>query len=518
MDKVYIFGHKKPDTDSVVSSIALSYLKNKLGMNTEARVLGDINKETKYVLDYFRVAVPKYLNDVKLQLKDINYHHDFYIEEDEPLYTAYQKMVTDDLTAIPVVDKDKEFLGLITIKDLARDFLKNTNKLITSYDNLLDVLKGTEVLKVTSEIESPLVNKRVIVTEKINNISLDDIDLIVLINSNELSASELEIVKEKRINVISTLYDSYNVGRLISLSNYTNTLVENYNTIKFSEDDYVDNVLDVNKKLKHANYPIVDKYNKCLGLLKITDLNDKRRKQVVLVDHNDKMQSADGIDEAEIIEIVDHHNLGNLTTNKALNYTAMVVGSTSTIIYYLFAASKIEIPKDIAGLLLSGILSDTLVLKSTTATKADIKAVKELSRITGIDYERYGMELIAAGNSLENMSKEDILYNDFKVYNTKEHIFAVGQFFTNNYTEIKEELPEYIKVLDQVASANNYSLVTLYITDITKDGSYVLYNTKAKETIEMIYGVDDLQEGTFIKGCMSRKQHIVPLMMEYFEN
>lgn len=518
MDKVYIFGHKKPDTDSVVSSIALSYLKNKLGMNTEARVLGDINKETKYALDYFCVAVPRYLNDVKLQLKDINYHHDFYIEENEPLYTAYQKMVVDDLTAIPVVNKDKEFLGLITIKDLARDFLNNKNQLKTSYDNLLDVLKGTEVLRVTSEIESPFVNRRVIVTESLDGISLDNIDLIILVDSNELSEGELERVKEKNINVISTLYDSYNVGRLISLSNYTNTLVENYNTIKFSEDDYIDTVLDTNKKLKHANYPIVDKHNKCLGLLKITDLNDKRRKQVILVDHNDRVQSADGIEEAEIIEIVDHHNLGNLTTNKALNYTAMTVGSTSTIIYYLYTASKIEIPRDIAGLLLSGILSDTLVLKSTTATKADVKAVKELATIINIDYERYGMELIAAGNSLENMSKEEILYNDFKVYNTKEHIFAIGQFFTKDYDEIKEELPEYIKVLDQVASANNYDLVTLYITDITKDGSYVLYNTKAKDTMDMIYGVDDLKEGVFIQGCMSRKQHIVPLMMEYFEN
>lgn len=538
MDKVYIFGHKKPDTDSVMSAIALSYLKNKLGDETEPRVLGHINNETEYALKYFNISVPKYLNDVKLQIKNINYHKNFYLKDTDPILLGYQYMLNNNLTAIPIVNNNNTFLGLITIKDLSRYFLENSKRIYTSYDNILKVLEGTPALKKAEEFNANILdttyesstlakianiddNSIVIMDERpsVTSYAISKrVKLIILVNNHKLSDEEMKLANDNNVSVIYTAFDSYNVVKLILFTNYIKNLVDKYNPIKFSESDYMDTVLDVNKRLKHTNYPIVNKKNKCLGLLRITDLNEKNRKKVILVDHNDKLQSVDGIEQAEIIEIVDHHNLGNLTTNKVVNFTNMAVGSTCTIVYILFKQNNVDIPKQIAGCLLSGILSDTLILKSPTATLIDKEAVKELSLIAELDYEKYGMDLLSAGTTIDNMSKEEIVYNDFKTYEESGTRFAIGQFFTTNFDEIKKDIAEYIKVLDRISEVNNYTIVALYVTDIVKDGSYIIYNTKAKEQLEMIYDVNSIKEGEFIKGCLSRKQHIVPLMLDYFEN
>ena len=236
-----------------------------------------------------------------------------------------------------------------------------------------------------------------------------------------------------------------------------------------------------------------------------------------MVDHNEKLQSVEGLDEAEIIEIIDHHNLGNITTNNPINFRNMSVGSTSTIIYLLFQERRMEIPREIAGALLSGILSDTLILKSPTATYKDREAVALLSQMAGVDYREYGMDLLRAGTSLVGMSKEDVLYNDYKLFTINDKSFAIGQFFTMNFEEIAKELDQYIDVLDKVSVANNYVLVALYVTDIIQNGSYVIFNKKASNIIDLVYQ-RHIEEGTFIEGCVSRKKHVVPAIMEILES
>ena len=196
----------------------------------------------------------------------------------------------------------------------------------------------------------------------------------------------------------------------------------------------------------------------------------------------------------------------------------MAVGSTCTIVYTMFMEREIKIPKNIAGALLSGVLSDTLILKSPTTTERDRQAVKDLARIAGVNYEEYGMEMLKAGTSLDGMSKEDVLYNDFKLYTVGEDTFGVGQFFTMNFDEIEKEMDEYVKVLDSIAEANNYSFLALYVTDIIKNGSYVLYNTKAQDKVEIMYANLDVCEGFFVDKCVSRKKNVIPLVMELFEN
>lgn len=538
MEKTFIFGHKKPDTDSVTSCIALSYLKNKLGDITEPRVLGALNKETQYALSYFNVDVPEYLNDVKLQMKDVNYHKDFMVRDTAPIYDGYQYMIKEGLTGLPVVDSDKKFVGLVTMKDLSRMFLNATsNNLDTSYDNLLQVLSGEELCRFDEEIHGELMVAAYRSTTFIENVKLDadkilivgdrhsvieyavnsGIKLIIIAGGGEMKEEHLEIARQNHVNVIRSSYDTYHIAKLMPLTNYIKTMVQSYNPTKFEDTDYITDVLEINDKLKHTNYPIVNKHNECLGLFKITDLSEKTPKKVILVDHSEKAQSADGIGEAEIVEIIDHHNLGSITTNAPINFRNMVVGSTCTIVYNLFLERGVEIPKEIAGLLLSGMLSDTLILKSPTATDKDREAVMALSKIAGVDYQEYGMDLLKAGTSLDGMSKEDVIYNDFKVFNTNDKTFAIGQFFTMNFEDIKKEMDEYIDALDKIAEANNYDLIALYVTDIVQNGSYVLYNKKAQNLFETAYNLETLEEGHYFDGCVSRKKHVVPVIMEVFK-
>ncbi|MDO5003096.1 MAG: putative manganese-dependent inorganic diphosphatase [bacterium] len=537
--KTMIFGHKKPDSDSVMSAIGLSYLENECGNNTEPRVLGNINKETKYAIDYFNLEEPAYLNDVKLQLKDVNYHKGFFMKENDSIYEGYQYMLNENLTGLPIVKEDDIFSGLITMKDLSRNMLNDdTEKLETSYQNVLDVLGGVEILKFDEEIKGNILAAAFDSATFLKNIKLSEneilivgnrqdiieyaisskIKLLVVTGGGAINEDLLEKAKTNKVNVVGTDLDTYHVARLISLANYIKTMVSSYNPTKFLDTDYVDEIMDINNKLKHTNYPVVDKNNKCLGLFRITDLSEKNPKQVILVDHNEKKQTADGIDEAVIKEIIDHHNLGSITTSAPVNFRNMAVGSTCTIVYTMFMEREIKIPKNIAGALLSGVLSDTLILKSPTTTERDKEAVKDLARIAEVNYEEYGMEMLKAGTALDGMSKEDVLYNDFKLYTVGEDTFGVGQFFTMNFDEIEKEMDEYVKVLDSIAEANNYSFLALYVTDIIKNGSYVLYNTKAQDKVEIMYANLDVVEGFFVDKCVSRKKNVIPLVMELFEN
>ncbi len=539
MEKTFIFGHKKPDSDSVMSAIGLSYLKNKLGDSTEPRILGNVNKETKYALDYFGLKEPEYLNDVKLQIKDVNYHKGFLIKDTDSIYDGYQKMLKEGLTGIPVVQQKNAFLGLITIKDLSHMVVNaNFEELFTSYSNIMKVLKGEEILKFDDEIVGKILVAAYRSTTFINQVSLSSNDvlivgdrhsvieyavesgvkLVVLSGDSEIKEKHIEIARKNKVNIIRTPYDSYHITRLLPLTNYIKTMIRSYNPTKFEESEYVDTVLDINNKLKHTNYPVVDRKNRCLGLLKIIDLNEKHPKNVILVDHNEKLQSVEGLDEANILEIFDHHNLGSITTSSPINFRNMAVGSTCTIVYTLYKERGVEIPKEIAGALLSGILSDTLILKSPTATPRDREAVEELSCIAEVDYQEYGMNMLKAGTSLDGMTKEDVLYNDFKLYTVNEKTFAIGQFFTMNFDEMKKELEEYVHTLDEVAEANNYDFVALYVTDIIQNGSYVIFNTKGQEVVDVVYGKENLPEGYFVDNCVSRKKHVVPLIMEVFEN
>lgn len=538
MNKTFVFGHKSPDTDSVTASISFSYLKNKLGENTVPMVLGEINKETKYVLKYFGVAQPTFLNDVKLQIKDIRYKKGIYLNDKESIFTAYNYMMENNVSTIPIVDDKNKMFGIVSMKDIARENMCDEgSKLHTSFDNILEVLKGKKVLKFDEEIKGNINVALLRSTTFIQNTKLDNNDILIVgdrhsiieyaINSNvkliivtkdgEIKPSHLELAREKKINIIETKLDTFKVVRLINLCNYVKTITLTKNVFCFDENDTVNNFVDFANKTKFTNYPIINKENECLGLLRLADLADKNKKRVILVDHNSKEQTVDGIDEAEILEIVDHHNIGSIGTQNPITFRNMPVGSSNTIIYEMYKENKVEIPKDIAGLMLSGIISDTLLLMSPTTTDYDRTAVKDLAKIADVNYSSYGLEMFKAGSSLEGMSKTDVLYNDFKKFNANDRKFGIGQIFTMDIDEIKKEIDEYVKLIDEICKNEEYAAICLFITDIINNGSYMIYNTNSKDIVSSAFNIKEVEECTYLPGVVSRKKQILPNLLAELE-
>ncbi len=537
MQTTYIFGHRKPDTDSICASISLSYLKNKLGMKTEPMSLGEINKETKYVLNYFNLKQPKYLNDVKLQIKDIEYKKNCYLNGKESIITGFNYMNHNDLTGLPIVDDNKKLVGLVTQKELAKELIQGDfTHLKTSYQNILNTLNGEEILKFDDEIEGNIMAVAFRSTTFIQNIKItaDDIliigdrnnileyvitskaKLIILVGNGELSSHNYELAKINKVNIIKTSYDTFNTTKLINLSNYIeNVAFSSPTTIQ--DTDYYTSFKELSEKTKHTNYPVINKKGDCLGLFPITLSSLKKPKKVILVDHNEKEQSVDGLEEASIVEIVDHHKLGTLATTLPINFRNMAVGSSNTIIYNLYKENKVVIPQNMAGAMLSGILSDTLLLKSPTTTSLDKEAVMELEKIADVNYQTYGFDMFKAGSSLEGMTKENIIFQDFKKFNYDNQNIGVGQVFTTDVDYILNEKEQYIDILNNICNEQEYNIVTLFITDIINNGSYILYNDNAHDIIQESYKLDRLKQGHYLKNVVSRKKQMIPPILETLE-
>lgn len=532
-EKVYIFGHKNPDTDSVCSAISLSYLKNKIGDNTEARILSNINEETKFVLKKFKFNIPEILNDVKLQVKDVNYHKNFKIGIKESVYNAFFKMQENNMSTIPVVDEKDNFIGAFAMKDIAKKEILGENKTLkTNYNLILQVLEGTEILKFDEEIEGKIINISIRSTTYSQNNFLDKntilivgdrhsiiedainkkVKLIVVTYNCEIKEEHLELAKKNKVNVIYTKKDTYETLLKIGFANY----IENYrytrDLVCVNENTDVSDLNEIINKTKHSYYPVINNLNKCLGLIKLSDLRDTSPKKVILVDHNEMSQSAEGLDESEIVGIVDHHKLGTLGTNQPINFRNMTVGSTCTIIYELYKENKIKIPENIASLLLSGIISDTLYLKSPTTTKIDEKVLKELVKITNINAEKLAMEMFKANDVVKSKSIKEIVYMDFKTFNVDKKIIAIGQVNTLNSKAILKQKNSYIRFLNKEAKEHNYDIMIFNITDIFKNGSYILFNDSSIETLKLAFD-NNLSQGTFLNNMVSRKKQILPAIM-----
>ena len=537
MKTTYVFGHRNPDTDSVCSAISFSYLKNQLGDSTSPRVLGHINKESAFVLNHFGVKEPGYLNNVKVQLRDVSYGKGLMLDAFASIKEVVDFMQDNHCTAVPIVDKNKKLISLITLKEIAMMFIENSkNHLHTSYEHILKSVNGREILRFAEEFNGDTVagsyqsqtfiEKAVLKESDIlivgdrykvlqHGIS-SKVSLIVLTNNCDLDEELLSLAKANKVSVISSALDTYNTCTQIALSNYVKTILVNQNPSVVHDLDYLTDFVADATKLGHTNYPILNKKNECLGVIRVTDIGNFEKKQVILVDHNNLEQSVPGIDEASIVEIIDHHNLGAIGTAIPINVRCMPVGCTCTILYQLYQEKNVAIPKDIAGLMLSAILSDTLILKSPTTTESDRIAVKALASICEEDYEAYGYEMLKAGSSVEGLEAEDIIYQDFKSYKVGNESLGISQVITMDFDSIKEHLQEYIDKLNEIAKGD-YSTVTLFITDIIKNGSYVLFNDDSKHIVEDSFGISNLEQGTFIPDLVSRKKQMLPKIMESLE-
>ena len=534
MRDVYVFGHKKPDTDSVTSAIAMSYLKNQLGIKSKPMILSHINSETEFVLNYFKVDKPEYLEDVKLQIKDLNYYKDCYVNEYDSLNKTYNYMNKKNITGIPIVDNNKSFIGLLTSKMVSNELINgNFTRLNTSYNNILEVLNAKEILRFDEEIQGNIVAASFRSTTILNNLEFKNdtimiigdrhsiieaavsksIKLLIIVGNLEIKDEHLEIAKKNKVNIIKTHFDTFHTAKLIGLSNYVKNLLTDTRTISFNENDYYDDFKDKSTKLGHNNYPVIDSNGVCLGLIRITDINQMNRKRVILVDHNEAVQSVDGLDEAEILEIIDHHNISALTTKMPINFRNMTVGSTNTIIYSMFNENNVSIPSNIAGIMLSGIISDTLKFTSPTTTEFDKFVANNLAQIAQINIDEYSNEMFKAGTDLKGKTTEEIIQSDFKIYQFNKKRVAISQVITLNSEDILNKKEEYIKVINEIKNNKGIDIMILCVTDIIKDGSYLFFADSSKYLVESALGVEQIEQGYFFYKCLSRKKQLVPLIM-----
>lgn len=538
MEKTYIFGHQKPDSDSVCASISLSYLKNALGFNTSPKVLGHINNETKFILNYFGVKEPEYLNDVKVQIRNMKYNKDCIIEESSSIQDAFSLMQKEEESGICIVDADKKLKGLVTLKELAIKLINgNRDTIKTNINNIIHVLDGEILVKSTEEIDGTIYaatyqSKTIIESIQLSNKDIlivgdrykvleyaihSKVQLIIITGGHDIEETMLKKAKENKVSIIRTHFDTYHTSNKLILSNYISTIVlQNSNPVCINYLDCRTDFLELAEKLGHTNYPVVNKNGKCLGLLKMNDVNQYEKLHIILVDHNGFSQSVDGIEEAIIDEIIDHHNLLNIGTSVPINFRSMPVGSTCTIIYQMYLENNIQIPYDMAGLMLSAILSDTLLLKSVTTTELDRKVVEELSKIALIDVRKYGHEMVKAGFSIKGKKAEELLEEDIKTFRVGNKVVGISQIFTMDYEDIASDLDNFVDKIDNLAS-DRFNMVITLITDIEKNGSYVFYDRKSERVIKDIFNDEEFAEGSYVQDLLSRKKQLVPNVMETLE-
>jgi len=526
-----IFGHKTPDTDSVCSAIALSNLKNMLNEPSRAYILGGINKETAFVLKYFNVDVPEILDNVKIQIKDLDFERVKSFTKNQSVHFAYFHMNEYKLRTLPVVDEENNLCGILTMKDIAMSLINTDQQyLCTSYDNIIETLLGKSILKfdeiikgnvIVAAFEEKTLRKSNIINEDSIVIVGDRYDIIkyaietrvsmiIVTGDLEISNDLIEMAVENKVNIISTAYHTYYTAKNISLSKYVDNIMKKNDIMLFSEEDYLNDCKEDIEQSRHSKFPIISKDKKYLGLLSRNHLINPKRKNVILVDHNEMNQSADGIEEAEILEVIDHHKIGDVKTSIPISFRNTPVGSTNTIIFQMYRENNAEITKEIAGLMLSGIISDTLLFKSPTTTERDKYAVNELLKIVDIDLYKYAMEMFKAGTSLEGKSMEEIIYQDFKKFNLVYKNVGISQVFTLDIKEIMNRKDEFVKLIDNITYDRDYYLFIIAVTDIVNEGSYIFYTSSREKLIKIIFEEENIYQGIYIDKCVSRKKQIVP--------
>lgn len=537
-EKVYVFGHQKPDTDSVAASISAAYLMNQKYKEYEfvPRILGKISKETSFILNRFNIETPEFLNDVKLKVKNIGYRKDFYIHEDNSIKDAYDFITEHSTSGVPVVDYELKVKSVITLKDIAKLLVNLSTSLDTTMENILKAINGKIVNKVddlivgnifltsyrstTFKEKEVLTQDDIVVTGDRHSIIEQAVNskvkMIILTNGNYMKEEHLNLAIQNEINVIKTDLSIFEVIELLKLSNSLKAYKGN-DVVCLYENDFSERIEELEKKYNYTNLPVVDKDDKCLGLLRYNETFDINKVKVLLVDHNEKNQSVEGLDEADIIEIIDHHKMGNLSTDKPINLRCMTLGSTCTILYSMYKEQHINIPDDIKGIMLSAILSDTLCLKSPTTTKIDEKVVHELAKALDINYEEYALEMFKEGSDLSDKDPEDIVTQDFKRFTMDDHLIGVGQVFVTGMDAIKEKQQFLKDALESVKKAGDFYATTLFVTDILTSTSYLYYTDSFKEVLEKAFKIEELEQGYSLKDVVSRKKQIIPKIMEVYK-
>ena len=451
--KVWVIGHKNPDTDSICAAISYAYLKNQTEQGEFlAKRAGAINAETRYVLDYFGVKEPELESYAGAQIKDINIRKTAGVSSQISLKKAWELMKKLEVVTLPVTNRFGKLEGLIVTKDIATSYMDVFDNRVlaqarTQYKTIAETLDGNVI--VGNEHAYFVRGKVVVATSNPEYMAdyIEDDDLVILgdreeaqlqaIRSNAsciIIGGGLEVDEEVRALaeksdciVITTPFDTFSVARLINQSMPIKQFMTKNHIITFAIEDYVDEVKEEMSKVRHRDFPVLNEKGAYVGMISRRNLMKMQKKQVILVDHNEKSQAVDGINEAEIIEIIDHHRLGSLETMSPVYFRNQPLGCTSTIIYQMYQEKQVEIPPTIAGLLLAAIISDTLMFRSPTCTPLDKEVAYALSEIAGVEIEEFSKNMFQAGSDFKNKTTDEIFYQDFKIFHTDDCDFGVAQ-------------------------------------------------------------------------------------------
>lgn len=530
MKNIYIFGHKNPDTDSICSAIAYSNLKSTLdkSKNYIPTRLGDINRETEFVLNHFDIPTPNLMEGVHTQLFDIPLDKPLNISQNAPMHEVWNSMEKEHHRSATIIDDLGKLVGYVTVGDIAKAYLESSGDFshkAVPVKNIVDTLSAT-VLNLGSDMfqgniivaamhpedASEYMHKdTLVITGNREDVQLMAINCGVntLIVTGNLGVGNkvLNLAKEREVNLLTTPYDTYNTVKLINRSIPIHHIMKCKNLITFTLDDLVDDVRDTMLKFNYRSFPVVDSGKKPVGLVTRRHLLSAVGKRIIMVDHNERSQSAQGLEQAKIVEIIDHHRIGNLETAYPIIFINRPVGCTCTIIYSLYLEHGIKPPQPIAGIMLAAILSDTLMFKSPTCTDDDQRAAQELAKIAKIDIKEFADNMFKAGTSIEGKTEEEVLYSDFKEFNINGKKIGIGQIniYKNPLGSIKEKILLFMK---ELMDKKGYSIMLMMFTDIISRGSEILY-TGDKNIIEKAFN-QNVKNSFYLPGVVSRKKQVVP--------
>lgn len=539
--KVWVVGHKNPDTDSICAAISYAYLKNQSGDKKTyvAKRAGAVNEETRYVLERFGVEEPPLVSYAGAQIKDINIRKTAGVSNQISLKRAWELMKKLEVVTLPVTNQFGKLEGVIVTKDIATsymDVLDNCvlSKARTQYKTIAETIDGE--VYAGNEHAHFVRGKVVIATSNPEYMAdyIEDDDLVILGDREEAQmqairsnasciiiggglevAEEVKKLAEKRdCVIITTPFDTFSVARLINQSMPIKQYMTRRDLVTFDIDDYVDDVKDVMSRVRHRDFPVLGSNGNYVGMISRRNLMNMQKKQIILVDHNEKSQAVDGIGEAEILEIIDHHRLGSLETVSPVYFRNQPLGCTSTIIYQMYQEQRVEIPKEIAGLLLSAIISDTLMFRSPTCTPLDKSVAKRLAEIADVDIEDHAKKMFRAGSDFKNKTTEEIFYQDFKIFHTEDCDFGVAQISAMSGEELEQIGEQLRPFLPQVLGEKRLNMVYVMLTDILEESSKIIFaGEDAGKILAHAFKKQEDADSIRLDGIISRKKQMIPTLM-----
>ncbi|MGO5291509.1 putative manganese-dependent inorganic diphosphatase [Porcincola sp. LCP21S3_C12] len=541
---VCVIGHKNPDTDSICAAISYTYLKKQLEKpdgryQYVACRAGSVSAETQFVLDYFHVPQPLFIENIGTRVKDLEIRRTPGVDAKISVKDAWNLMNTQNVFTLPITDAESHLQGLITINDIAKSYMDENDSAIVSvartpYRNIMETLDAEMVV---GDPEASFTEGKVVIAAANPDVMENYInphDMVILGNRYEsqlmsilagagcivvclgapVSKTIQHMAKEKGTTILVTPLDTYTVARLINQSMPIDFFMKSDNLITFHLGDFTDQIKEIMSKKRYRDFPVLDKRGAYIGTISRRNLLNARKRALILVDHNEVSQAVDNVENAEILEILDHHKIGTLQTINPVFFRNQPVGSTSTIVYEMYRENNVEIPKTIAGLLASAILSDTLIFRSPTCTMMDKMAAEHLAKIAGIEPEEYARKMFRAGSDLKNRTPEEIFYTDFKTFEVNEETIGIGQITSMDEEELSDIRDRIKPFIEKAYEQHGLSLAFFMLTNIIDESTTMIcYGKHAQGLLESAFGVAVKDHIAKMPGIVSRKKQVVPVIM-----